>query len=360
MRPRAELLFPVLLLTAPVAGGQVTPPPVRPTLPQAADTAPIQANEAPAEDVEPEPDLRSAEPRAEPARDPSPPPAHAEETFARTEEAPATAGQAPTDAAATPPAEASVPSAENAAPAARPVASSPPSPAPSGRARVWPYLIGLMAAAGAALLLLLRRRRVGREGGGIVPDAEPIEVRADDAPASPARAEAAPLPGPRLELTFRPVRAGLNLLGATAEGAFTIRNAGDAAVEGVRLGVLLLPAHAEQDSLLAEAWAGPVTRPVVPPFALAPDEERTVPHTAALPGEAIAPIDAGGRPMFVPVVAASLTWERDGGGEGQIGRAWVVGVERPGAPKLQPFWLDEAPRNRTDVAARPHGAGAER
>lgn len=247
-------------------------------------------------------------------------------------------------------------------PVATPVPSGPPlvntssaaanSPAPTveerGTSWVWVLVaLGALAAVFGAGKLLRRRAPVR---------AVPRQVPASSPAPEPVAAE----PRATVEVSFRTVRAGLNLLSATAEGVFVIANRGDRPATGIRFGALLLPGHAQLDGELADLWVGGVTRPVVPPFALAPGEEREVHHTLTLPRGAIEPLMTGGRPMFVPVVAISAVYDRGNGEEGQAGRAWVLGIARPGSDRLAPLWLDETPRNRDDMAARPHTARVDR
>jgi len=243
-----------------------------------------------------------------------------------------------------------------AAPAATPPAATTSDPVaePDRTSWLWALLaLGALAAVFAGSRLLRRRASVRpvpavipMTGGAAAPkpDPQPVAMAAVAAP---------------VEVAFRPVRAGLNLLSATAEGVFVLTNRGDRPVSDIRFGALLLPGHAALDAELDELWAGGVTRPIVAPFALAPGEERELRHTLSLPRGAIEPLMAGGRPMFVPVVAISAVYGRDDG-EGQTGRAWVLGVARTGAAKLAPLWLDEPARNRDDVAARPHTATLDR
>ena len=169
-----------------------------------------------------------------------------------------------------------------------------------------------------------------------------------------------PIAGARLDLSLLAARAGLNLLSATVEADLTVTNGGTAAAEDVRVGALLLSAHAAQDADLAAALSQPVGRPAVSPFRLAAGEHRTMRVVVALPRDAIRTIAAaGGRPMFVPVVAVNCLYRADGG-IAQAAQAFAVGIERPDSTKLAPFWLDGPPRMHDQVAARPHAAPLRR
>lgn len=209
--------------------------------------------------------------------------------------------------------------------------------------------------------LLHRRRRSADEFLERQEDTPPENVSEAFADRQPSRtpAETGPRvspptgPAPRLLIGLRPLRAGLNLLTATAECEIAIANAGDAPAEGVRLDVALVSAHAGQDADLAAVMARPIGRPAVPPFTLAPGEERRVRAVGSSPREAIRLLVAGGAPLFVPIAAVRLVYQANGA-EGRTSAAFAIGIERPGAAKLAPFRLDQPPRLYDQVAARRH------
>ncbi|MBB5716182.1 hypothetical protein FHS94_003042 [Sphingomonas aerophila] len=222
-------------------------------------------------------------------------------------------------------------------------------------------LAALVAIAATALLLV--RRRAQR------PALFAPEVAASAPPEPPLQPKAAPVPRPapaprptpavaadgaRLSLEFRPTRAGLNLLSATVMGEVTVRNTGTASAERVQVEGSLIGAHAEQDAELRTIYTGQLGRLATPPFTLAAGEERRVTVVAVLPLDAIRPVQAAGRPMFVPVVAITGAFI-DQGRPRRAGRAFAVGIERVDSAKLAPIWLDGPPRMHDQVAARPHG-----
>ncbi|WP_288935958.1 hypothetical protein [uncultured Sphingomonas sp.] len=244
------------------------------------------------------------------------------------------------------------------------------------------WLAGLVAIAaiGGGILVLRRRRSEVASPERLVEDTiepEPVEPapvllqRAAPIPAVPDApgADAAPsmlergrdhLPAlrSRLVLRFEPRRAGFNLITATVEGELVVRNDGDFAASGIRIGTALLEAGSGRESEVAAFFAQPVVRPAAPPFALAPGEERRVRIVVAHGREAIRGIPANGRAMFVPVVAINAL---HGGGDapGQAGRAFAVGVERADSDRLMPFWLDVPPRMYDGLAVRPYGPVVE-
>ncbi|NYD90375.1 outer membrane biosynthesis protein TonB [Sphingomonas melonis] len=229
----------------------------------------------------------------------------------------------------------------------------------------------LLAIAAAAGWWLLRRRGAGVAEFAPEPAPEmappPVPpVRQPTprpaAPQAPAPAMLAPEPPmnrARLALTLHPRRAGLNLLSATVEAELEVRNLGTAPASAIRIGTTLTDAGPGQEGDVAALFAVSVGRPAVPPFALAPGETRRVRIVAALPRTSIRPLEAAGRPMFVPIVAINALYDA-GGVEGQNAAAFAIGVERVDSAKLAPFWLDQPPRMYDALGVRPYAAAVER
>lgn len=280
-------------------------------------------------------------------------------------------------AASTPPA--SVPTSEpSATPTPSPTPSSLPTAAPSvapGEEQGdhgWLIGLGLLAVAGGAGAWWWRRNRTASEpvrpiddaGEAPLPTPRPMPVRpvitsvgaapVADAPAVPIGDRA------RLTLTLNPRRGGLNLLSATVEAELVVRNTGTAPATAIRIGAILIGATPGQGDEIAPLFAQPIGRPATPPFTLAPGEERRVRLVVAQPRGEILALSAGGRTMFVPVVAINALFEAGEGAEGQSARAFAVGVERVDSAKLAPFWLDQPARMHEQLAVRPYGAGVER
>jgi len=314
---------------------------------------------------------------------------------------------APTPAATPPLAESGAQPGLAAAPTASPTPRPRAQPTPTAAlpsvatGPLWPWL------AGAAVLVLLaaawalkRLRRQQDEEfdavdvdepfvAGSEPSAEPepfVEPESSDEPytyledapvaatppapilppVAPAPLERSITPEPlhevpaaraRLGFEFRPVRAGVNLVTATAEAEITVTNTGEGPADDIRADMRLVSAHARQDEEIAAILAAPVARSGAAPFALGPGESREVRLTAALPREAIRVLTASDRPMFVPIAVVSIG-TRDGAV--QTGQAFAIGIERPGSGKLAPFWLDGPSRMYNSVAALAQGAAVER
>lgn len=355
--PLALFLMPSIPARAQTGEGQVAANTALPD--ELGDPSPA-ANVADAAPVIALPPVDRTPPKAPPATNDGPEPAVAPPPAADATEPRPRATPPATSPASTRPLP--QPVAPAPAPPATPSATAPASPpGPSGREGTWIWV--LAAAAVLAVGIVLRRRparRAAARPDATAPPSPPPEPVQPVGAARPAASSPSSVPAALVTIGFDPARAGLNLLSATAEGMFTLRNVGDRPARGLRFGALLLPAHADQAAELRQLWAGPVTRPLVLPFDLMPGEERHIRHALAFPRDAIVPIDANGRPMFVPVIAVSLLYDRGTGEEGQVGRAWVLGVVRGDRDKLAPLWLDEPPRTRDDVAARPHTASVDR
>jgi hypothetical protein len=157
-----------------------------------------------------------------------------------------------------------------------------------------------------------------------------------------------------IELELRPRRAGLNMLTATADVDVLVRNRGSADAVNVRLDARLTSARADQDAELGQIFADTRGRTAASPFTLAHGSERVVRAVVTLPREAINVLTAAQRPMFVPVVTLNARYALGSAGEGQTAQAFALGIERAGAAKLAPFWLDAPSRMFEAVAARPH------
>lgn len=341
---------PAPVITLPRPRAAATPRPRATPRPEATPTSAPRPGPTPDSDRAP---MADATPAAEPTPAPKPSP---------TPEVSASPAPQPTQAPVGP-----------STPDATPVQSESSGPP-------WLQMLAALAVAGiAGWLLLGRRRRVARittqpAAAEPAPPPEPTPPVAAPEPIAPAALRPVPVvpppPAPQpvdparprawLGTIFRPTRAGLNLLSATVEGEISVTNTGDASAQAIRVDARLLSAHAGQDVELAALYAQRPGRSAVPPFTLAPGETRTARIVVASPRDAIRPMTAAGRPMFVPIVALSIRYDAGNGDEGQTAQAFAVGVERADSAKLAPFWLDGSPRTHDAVAARPHAAVLER
>lgn len=226
-------------------------------------------------------------------------------------------------------------------------------PPPRAAAPLWPWLVG----GGALLMVVLGWVAFRRQPQQWFDEEAEAEAIAETAP-TPPPPDRAPPDRARLTIALRPIGAGLNLISVTAECEVTLANTGGARADDIRAALRLMSAHDGQDAELAGFYGEPVARPATPPFGLAPGEERRFRAVTALPHDAIHALDAGGRPMFVALLAVTVRYH-DGLTPRRVGRAFAFGGERGGAAKLAPFWLDGAARPYRDVGARAYGEAVE-
>ena len=271
----------------------------------------------------------------------------------------------PTPTATPTPVEAATPS---------PAATTVPATAPdSGSDYGWLIGLAVVLGLGGAGAWWWRRRRADAADEPVTPTAPaPIPKPQPFRPRTPAASPAtppAPVPAPisapvgdrgRLSLSLHPRRAGLNLLSATVEAELVVRNDGSAPAQAIRIGAALIGATPGQGDEIAPVFDQPVVRPATPPFALGPGEERRIRLVVAQARADIVPLTAGGRTLFVPVVAVNALYDAGAGIAGQSARGFAVGVERVDSAKLAPFWLDQPARMHEQLGVRPYGAGVER
>ncbi len=246
---------------------------------------------------------------------------------------------------------------------------------PAGeRSWFWSVLIGLLVLAAVGWFLWRRRsdrlqalpapaEEMPRSPEPVVPAPETAEAvqAAPPAPAAVVTRPSAPADAPQFldRAAHAPAasialdvpvvsRAGLNMVTATADVTVVVRNTSDVVARGVLVDVRLTSAQPGQDAAIAALFAAP-GRPAAPPFDLAPGETKRVRALATVPRDSLTVLQAGGRPMFVPVVAIRAVHAG-----GQTTSVHALGIERPGQAKLGPIWLDQPSRMFDTVGVRPH------
>ncbi|WP_235532858.1 hypothetical protein [Sphingomonas sp. Leaf412] len=369
----APLLVPSVMLASPLAA-QVAPPVPLPS-PSVAATAPEPVATVPAEasalpppvsatlpPPAPTPTARATPaPRPTPTASPVPRATATAQPAARPSASPAAAASPAAPAASTPaPAASADPAA--AVPAAvvagRPAGALPQVEEP-GPLWALPVTGGLVVGLVLMALLIRRRRRRALAGEGedlpvaAASPAAPDLPAAPDVPVAPLPDAPPPLPhgGADLSFVLHPRRAGVNLLTATLEAEIVVRNDGDATADGVRVVLRLLSAGGDPATELAAVFDDDAGSPVTAPFALAAGEERRLTALATCGRHDLNVVTAADRPMFVPVAAVSVRYA-DGNRAAQVAQAFALGVERAGAEKLGPFWLDAPSRMHDAVGAR--------
>lgn len=196
----------------------------------------------------------------------------------------------------------------------------------------------------------------------------PVALPTPPAPPPPAPPPPAPSPAPEaatsasapeeiratLDLGIVVKRAGTNLLSAAVEYSILIENIGQAVATGIHVDVRLLSAGPAQDAQIAALFQMPITRPNTTPFDLPPGTTVDLGGMALHPKETLEVMTVGDRSLFVPVLAVNVTydWQADGANaSGQTARSYVIGIDRGGDAKLQPFRRDAAARMYDTVGA---------
>lgn len=243
--------------------------------------------------------------------------------------APAATAPLPAPAAALPP-----PPAELVPPAASPEvlpetpAAVAPAPQPEAARNpsVLPWVLGGFLLLGLAAFFLLRRRRTAvvdhhdtyrepvSEAPVYVEEAPPVAVAA--VPAAAAMA-AAPAGEPRIELSMRPIRAGMGEDDARVEFELTLDNLGNADAQDVRVSTWMLAAGATD---MERSLIEPRDSADTPPATIAAGEARTVEAAVAMPrGEVQGD-------SILPVVVADARYRGPDGSECRASASFAVGV----------------------------------
>ena len=323
------------VVEAPVPETQA---PVEPVIPVATDPAPAATTSIPAE-AEPVP-VRTTTTR----------------TTTRTTRAPARV-VAPAPVTVAPVTVAPVP-VETLPPVATlppPVAQTPPAeilpetttttadaPLEDNRDSFLPWLLaGLLLVGALAFFALRRRRRTAIYDEVYEPAHKAAPVVEPAVAAVPA---AAPVGRPELDLSMRPVRAGVSGDDARVEFELTVSNGGTAPAEDVRISTWLLPAGTSEAE---QALIEPRDHADTPPVTIAAGEARTVEAAVALPTAGIAG-DA-----LLPMVVALARYQLPEGGEGRVTARFAVGV--PDGEELAHFGIDNPSGLHEDVVARQLG-----
>jgi hypothetical protein len=361
--PQTSTPDPSPVQTAPVTPAPVTVAPVAPTSPAA---------ETPSAEAETPPPARRTATRTTATRQTTRTPARA--SVAAPVAATAPAASAATAAAAAAPA---VPT------AAAPEVLSAPEPAPADIApaaptseagnagSILPWAIGGIALLGALAALLLWRRR--RRHQDMVYEDEVYETdEAMTVPPAPARASSpiadtvavAPVAAgaemaaavaadesgrPWIDLTIRPVRAGVEGDEAKVEFALDLANQGDAPARDVRVSTWMFPAGSgasEMEQHLIEP--GPQDEAgELPPTTIEAGAGARIDATVALSTTEI------GSDAVLPVVIAEARYRLPDGSEGRTAASFAVGV--PDGEELAHFDVEHPSGLHDTVEARALG-----
>lgn len=298
---------------------------------------------------------RVAEPAQPPAsRQPTAPPSRAAGAARPRAEAPAPAASA----TRAPPAEIPYTEAGPAAPASLPTipVETPAELAPEQSLSLWPWLLAALALGAAGAFLFWRRSSREAYAGGphvdefVAPEPPPqprVAPRAATPPQSPGFVSSRMRPW--IEIGFHPLRCIVEERGVTFEFELELFNSGNAPARDILIQANAFNASPTQDQDIAAFFAniGQGERvPVIPPM-----QRISIRPQFGMPFDQIRVLEAGGRRVFVPLMAFSATYAWSGGA-GQTGAAYLVG-RNTGGEKLAPFRLDLGPRVFRGLAALP-------
>ncbi|HEX8124713.1 MAG TPA: hypothetical protein VF548_03950 [Allosphingosinicella sp.] len=245
------------------------------------------------------------------------------------------------------------------APLPPPVAQTPPlevlpetPPAPvatsvetrDSRDSFLPWLLGGLVLLGALAFFALRRRRpsVVHDERVYEPAPAPTVVPVAAAPIVAPVETVAPAARPELDLTMRPVRAGVSGDDARVEFELTVGNSGAVAAENVRISTWML---ASGSSEAESALIVPRDHADTPPVTIGAGESRTLEASVALP---TAEVDGD---AVLPVVVADARYRLPDGSEGRTSASFEVGV--PDGAGLAHFGIENPSGLHEGVVARP-------
>jgi len=297
---------------------------------------------------------------------------------------------APTDAPALSKTESPIAAAATALPPpsfGSPAKAEPPA-APDGiqpehHLLLWPWLIGVLFAAivGAFFLLRGRSRRAFAGGTGLdlfaapesAPQQAPRAPQPKPTPPSAPRPEAKSLPAggvvstglrhtgvvstslrPWLDVAIQPLRCIVDESKVTIEFELELYNSGTAAARAILVEAMAFNAGPTQDQEIGAFFDKPTGEgdriDAIPPL-----QRISLRTQVVAPRENVIVLDAGGRQVFVPLIAFNALYGWNGR-EGQTSVSYLLGRETD-AEKMAPFRVDLGPRQYRKVGAHPLPTG---
>jgi hypothetical protein len=235
--------------------------------------------------------------------------------------------------------------------------------APEHRMALWPWLLAAMAlgAGGAFLFWRHQHSREAFAGGPqvdafVAPEA-PAQRPRQAPPAAAPRPASSPSPGlvstklrPWLDIAFQPIRCIVEDQRVIFEFQLELQNSGSGPARDVLIEACMINASPTQEQEIENFFEHPAGQgeriATIPPLKSMELRPRVV-----VPREQLRVLDAGGRKVFVPLLAFNALY-RWGNGEGQTSGAYLLGRENKGE-KLAPFRLDLGARLFRGVEARP-------
>jgi hypothetical protein len=349
-------LTPAIAQDSAPPAEETAPPDASTSIPPPEATTPVQTTET----VSPDPATEAETPAPAP-RTRAPAPAATRRTTTRTTTTRAPAAvivPAPVGVAPVPVPVDTLPPVAT-APLPPPVAQTPPlevlpetPAAPVGttvetedsRDSFLPWLLGGLLLLGALAFFALRGRRrdVVHDERVYQPAPAPAVVPVAAAPIVTPVETVVPSGRPELDLTMRPVRAGVSGGDARVEFQLTVGNSGPVAAENVRISTWMLAAGSSEAE---SALIIPRDHADTPPVTIGAGESRTMEASVALPtaevnGDAV-----------LPIVVADARYRLPDGSEGRTSASFAVGV--PDGEDLAHFGIENPSGLHEGVVAKP-------
>jgi len=251
------------------------------------------------------------------------------------------------------------------APAAAPgFAADPETVAPERKVALLPWLLAAIAlGAGGAYLFYRRRHEREAFAGGPQIDAFSAPEPAIPVPPAPKPAVSPPehppssIPGlvstrlrPWIDMRFEPLRCVVEDNQVTVEFELELLNSGSAPARAVLVEATLFNAGPNQDSEIGAFFTNPVgagDRIA----SIAPLQRMVLRPKVTIAREQVQIFEAGGRKVFVPLIAFNALY-RWSGGDGQSSVSYLVGRDTKGE-KLAPFRMDLGARVFRGLGSRP-------
>ena len=240
-----------------------------------------------------------------------------------------------------------------------------PALAPQENFSLWPWLLAAMALGAGGAFLFWRRThpREALAGGGprvdafVAPQPRAPTPRAPVPPPPPAKPAPTPSPTglvstrlrPWIDLSFKPLRCIVEAERVTFEFELALYNSGSAPARDVLIEASTFNASPTQDDELRAFFSNPVAEgeriATIPPL-----KSFNLRTQVSMPRNQIRVLEAGGRHVFVPLIAFNAVY-RWGAGEGQTSAAYLLGRDTKGE-KMAPFRLDLGARVFRGVGQR--------
>ena len=195
------------------------------------------------------------------------------------------------------------------------------------------------------------------------PSPEPKMLRRDAPPVEPVPAPLivpSAAQRPWIDIGFKALRAGRDEINAIVDFELEIHNRGSAMARNVRIIAQLLTAGPHQNHQLEAIFASGPTTPLIDPPAIEVGGHAYIRASGSIVVDRINRLELTGRPMFVPILAARVFYDWDGGQDAVSANGFILGVDRGGTDKMLPFWLDTPAKMHDNIGWRLHDIGVRR